>query len=112
MGDAGNQPVGQAFILATFLTLSIGHLSVAVITPIAVGVLGGFTTFSTFAWEGFTISRNGRPGVAFIYVAVSVVGGLIAACCVATRSGEPFAHHRHRMLKSGSTPELLSGQAR
>ena len=68
-----------AFILATFLTLSLGHLSVAVITPIAVGVLGGFTTFSTFAWEGFTISRHGRPGVAFIYVAVSVVGGLIAA---------------------------------
>ena len=54
-------------------------LSVAVITPIAVGVLGGFTTFSTFAWEGFTISRNGRPGVAFTYVAVSVVGGLVAA---------------------------------
>lgn len=68
-----------AFVLAAFLTLSLGHLSVAVITPLAVGVLGGFTTFSTFVWEGFTISRNGRPELAFIYVAVSVVGGLVAA---------------------------------
>jgi fluoride exporter len=68
-----------AFVLALFLTLGLGHLSVAVMTPIAVGVLGGFTTFSTFAWEGFTLSRNARPGVAIVYVALSVVGGLVAA---------------------------------
>ena len=68
-----------AFILGLFLTLALGHLSVAVMTPIAVGVLGGFTTFSTFAWEGLTFSRTGRAGTAFAYVAISVVGGLVAA---------------------------------
>jgi fluoride exporter len=68
-----------AFVLGAFLTIALGHLSVAVITPIAVGVLGGYTTFSTFAWEGFTLSRTGRTGTALIYVAVSVVGGLAAA---------------------------------
>jgi CrcB protein len=68
-----------AFILGLFLTLGLGHLSVAVLTPIAVGVLGGYTTFSTFAWEGFTLSRTGRGGVAFLYMAVSVLGGLFAA---------------------------------
>ena len=68
-----------AFVLGAFLTLALGHLSVAVMTPIAVGVLGGYTTFSTFAWESFTLSRNGRAGTAFVYVAVSVVGGLFAA---------------------------------
>jgi CrcB protein len=68
-----------SFILGIFLTLGLGHFSVAVITPVAVGVLGGFTTFSTFAWEGFTVSRNGRPGIAFLYVAASVIGGLVAA---------------------------------
>jgi CrcB protein len=68
-----------AFILGLFLTVSLGHLSVAVMTPVAVGVLGGFTTFSTFAWEGFTLGRTGRAGVALVYLAVSVVGGLVAA---------------------------------
>jgi fluoride exporter len=68
-----------AFVLGAFLTLSLGHLSVAVMTPIAVGVLGGYTTFSTFAWDGFTMSRSGRAGVAFVYIAISVVGGLLAA---------------------------------
>jgi CrcB protein len=68
-----------SFVLGLFLTVTLGHLSVAVITPVAVGVLGGFTTFSTFAWEGFTHARTGRAGVAFAYVAVSVIGGLLAA---------------------------------
>jgi CrcB protein len=68
-----------AFVLGLFLTLALGHLSIAVMTPIAVGVIGGFTTFSTFAWEGFALGRSGRAGVAFIYVAVSVIGGLLAA---------------------------------
>ena len=67
-----------AFILGVFLTLALGHLSVAVITPVSVGVIGGFTTFSTFAWEGFTHTRSGRVGVAVVYVAVSVIGGLLA----------------------------------
>jgi CrcB protein len=70
-----------AFILALFLTLALGNLPVAVMTPIAVGVIGGFTTFSTLAWEGFTLGRTGRPGVAFAYVTISIVGGLVLASC-------------------------------
>jgi fluoride exporter len=68
-----------AFVLGLFLTLALGQLSVAVITPVAVGLIGGFTTFSTFAWEGFTHARSGRAGIALVYVSVSVVGGLVAA---------------------------------
>jgi len=67
-----------SFVLGLFLTLALGQLSMDVITPVAVGVIGGFTTFSTFAWEGFTEARTGRAGVAFVYIAVSVVGGLLA----------------------------------
>ena len=70
-----------SFILGLFLTWALGRLSPAIITPVSVGILGGFTTFSTFAWEGLFLSRSGRTGLALIYVLVSVIGGLIAAFC-------------------------------
>ena len=68
-----------AFILGLFLTLALGHLSVVVMTPIAVGLLGGFHDVLGVRVEGFTMGRNGRAPVAFVYIAVSVVGGLFAA---------------------------------
>jgi CrcB protein len=68
-----------ALLLGFFLAVALGYLPVSVMTPIAVGLIGGFTTFSTFAWEAFTMSRTGRTWPAAIYVAVSVIGGLLAA---------------------------------
>jgi CrcB protein len=68
-----------AFVLALFLTLSLGVLPVAAITPVSVGVIGGFTTFSTFEWESFVFGRTGRVWIAACYVGISVVGGLLAA---------------------------------
>jgi CrcB protein len=68
-----------AFILGLFLTLALGRVSADVMTPVAVGLLGGYTTFSTFAWESFTMGRSGRPVTAAIYIGVSVIGGLCAA---------------------------------
>ncbi|MBY0493913.1 MAG: CrcB family protein [Cyanobacteria bacterium] len=43
---------------------------------IFVGLLGGFTTFSTFAFETVTLSRNGAVGYALLSVAVQVIGGM------------------------------------
>ena len=71
--------VSGAFILGLLLTALLGVVPVAVLTPLAVGLLGGFTTFSTFMWEGFTLTRTGRAGTAAIYVGVSIAGGLAAA---------------------------------
>jgi CrcB protein len=43
------------------------------------GMLGGFTTFSTFAYESVTIGGEGAPAIAAAYVLASVAGGLLAA---------------------------------
>ena len=71
--------VSGSFILGLFLTWALGRLPLTVITPISVGVLGGFTTFSTFAWDGLFLTRSGRTGFALIYLVLSVVGGIFAA---------------------------------
>lgn len=42
------------------------------------GVLGGYTTFSSFEWETFFALREGASAVAMLYVILSVVVGLVA----------------------------------
>lgn len=46
---------------------------------VIVGVLGGFTTFSSFSLETLTLARNGSAGAAGAYVLVSVLICLAAA---------------------------------
>lgn len=43
-----------------------------------VGLLGGFTTFSTFGLDTFTLSSTHSPGSAALNVVLQVVGGLAA----------------------------------
>ena len=42
------------------------------------GVLGGFTTFSAFGYEGLFLLRRGDFGIAAAYATLSVFGGLFA----------------------------------
>lgn len=46
---------------------------------LGVGLLGGFTTFSTFSVQAVLETEAGKPGRALLYVTASVVGGLAAA---------------------------------
>ncbi|HEV3168543.1 MAG TPA: fluoride efflux transporter CrcB [Isosphaeraceae bacterium] len=44
-----------------------------------VGLLGGFTTFSSFGWETLTLANNGQLGLALANIVLSNVLGLAAA---------------------------------
>lgn len=44
---------------------------------LAVGLLGGFTTFSTFGWESLSFIKMGQINFALINVTVSILGGLL-----------------------------------
>jgi len=43
---------------------------------VVVGVLGGFTTYSSFGLESFVLLREGRLGGAILYVGTTLVIGL------------------------------------
>jgi fluoride exporter len=42
------------------------------------GVLGGYTTFSTFGWETFQAVKQGQPGLGLLNVMLSVLAGYLA----------------------------------
>ena len=41
------------------------------------GILGGYTTFSSFEWEAFAAMRTGAGLIAFLYLVSSVAVGLL-----------------------------------
>jgi fluoride exporter len=70
-----------SFIVAFVVTYATErHWSLDVSTAITVGFVGAYTTFSTFMWESFVLGRTERAGRAVLYVAASIVFGLVAAC--------------------------------
>ncbi len=68
-------------------SLLMGLLAGAIMAPgmldrplwllLAVGLLGGFTTFSAFSLDLFVMLERGRFGPAIVYAAGSVVGALL-----------------------------------
>jgi len=63
-----------ALLLGLFSGLGINHNSYLLI---AEGFLGAYTTFSTFAFEGFSLFQDNEKLNAFIYIFVSLLLGLI-----------------------------------
>lgn len=68
-----------SFLLAWFSTGLVKRFSIPPLlkTAIGTGLIGSFTTFSALSVETVTLVRNDDLILAFIYVAVSVLGGLV-----------------------------------
>lgn len=65
-------------VIAVYSQSGIG-LSPYVSAFAMVGVLGGFTTFSTFSYDTVTLLSDGVPTIALAYCAGSVILGVLGA---------------------------------
>jgi fluoride exporter len=76
--------LGIGLVLARLPTLD--GLALPVLSFLVTGVLGGFTTFSTFAMDAVRLLEAHQPVRAFLYVSVSNAVG-VAAALVGYRAG-------------------------
>jgi len=72
---AGSAVIG---LLAALLATGRVHMSTELRTFVFVGILGGFTTFSSFMLDTFTLGHGGEHAVAFWNVALQTALGLAA----------------------------------
>lgn len=72
--------IAGAFLISLITALAARNKSVnpQLILMLRVGICGGFTTFSTFAYESVDLMREGSAGVAFGYILSSVILGVAA----------------------------------
>jgi CrcB protein len=72
--------IGSAVIglLAALIATGRLHMSSELRTFVFVGILGGFTTFSSFMFDTFTLGHGGNHSLAFWNVALQTGFGLAA----------------------------------
>lgn len=99
--------LGPSFPYGTLMVNALGSfllgglmftgIEASLISPTArlaltTGVMGGFTTYSTFSYETMRYMQSGSWGVAVVNIVVSVVGCLLACLLGWTSSKWLFAH--------------------
>lgn len=69
-----------AFVLGCISAYAAKNSNVSprLILFLKVGVCGGFTTFSTFAYESSSLFSGGRSMIAVLYVILSITAGILA----------------------------------
>lgn len=104
LAGAVHQVAPSTFPYGTFVVNVIGCLAFGLLAGVSeeralvlppvrvfllVGILGGFTTFSSFTYETFSLMRDGQVGAAFANAAGQVLVGFAAlwAGYVLTRIG-------------------------
>ena len=80
---------GSLLIGLVFGLAQRGSLPPATTLFLAVGVLGGFTTFSAFSYETMRLLANGSFGASFLNVAGQFAVGLIAVYAGLVARGLP-----------------------
>ena len=75
---AVNVTGGLALGIVMVLVVEVWPTSRHLRTFVGVGVLGGWTTFSTFALDVRRLLADGEPGLASLYLLGTLVGGLAA----------------------------------
>lgn len=92
VGRAALMTFGSAYPLGTLGINVLGGLLMGVLAGVlarmvvgepwrlllGVGVLGGFTTFSSFSLDAVALIERGTPGLALVYVLLSVIGSIAA----------------------------------
>ena len=65
-------------LLAGLIATGRVHMSTELRTFVFVGILGGFTTFSSYMLDTFTLGHGGEHALAFWNVALQTAVGLVA----------------------------------
>jgi CrcB protein len=78
LGTLAVNLIGCFFIGIVFGIFDKGQMSHEWKLFLATGILGGFTTFSAFSIETFTLFREGHTGHALLFILASVLVGLLA----------------------------------
>jgi CrcB protein len=87
-----NRWASQRFPWATFLINVTGSFAIGFLTMllarrlphqnfrllVLTGFLGGYTTYSTFAFESLTLWERGEKGISIAYMASTVAAGFVA----------------------------------
>lgn len=72
--------ISGSLVLGVLAGLALSHSVTAHAKLIAgTGFLGGYTTFSTFAYETYRLADDGSVGLAVLNMAGSILAGLAAA---------------------------------